>query len=276
MTFEGHACVRLADEATAVIVTTSVGPRVLSLTGRSGNLMAVLPEGGLDRPDGGRFRFYGGHRLWAAPEVPDVTYQPDDRPCAVTEVQGGVRVEAPGDGAGLAKAIEIRRTADGWTVDHVIRNGSKGPVAIAPWAVSQLRPGGEAILPAEPRGSGPQADRSLVLWSYTDLADSRIAFERGAIRIRSGPAGPALKLGLAPSDGTVAYRVDGEVFEKRIDVDSNAVYADLGAAVQVYVCEDFCELETLGPLRTLRPGEQTTHRERWSLRPDGSDGGEAR
>jgi hypothetical protein len=266
--FEGHDCVRLADEMAAVLVTVSAGPRVLGLVGREGNLMAVLPESGLDLPDGGRFRLLGGHRLWAAPEVPAVTYQPDERPCAALEVEGGVRVEAPVDGAGLAKAIEVRRTASGWTVDHVLRNESAAPVEAAPWAITQLRPGGEAELPMAPAGPGPQADRALVLWPYTDPADPRIRIHRDAVRIRAEP-GPSLKVGAAPSEGRASYRFGGVVFEKRASVDPSAAYPDRGAAVQVYLCEEFCELETLGPLRVLEPGDSASHREEWRLLPAG-------
>jgi len=252
------------------MVTTSVGPRVLGFTGRTGNLMAVLPEGGLERPDGGRFAFVGGHRLWAAPEIPEVTYASDDRPCTATETDGGVRVEAPADAAGLVKALQVRGARGGWTLDHELRNDSDRPVTVAPWAITQLRPGGTATLPLPPRGPRPQADRAVVLWPYTDLADERIGFERGVVRVRSEPAGPPLKLGSAPGEGPLSYRIDGEAFEKRIDPDPDAPYADRGAALQVYLCEEFCELETLGPLVTLEPGATTRHTERWTLRAAGA------
>jgi hypothetical protein len=39
----------------------------------------------------------------------------------------------------------------------------------------------------------------------------------------------------------------------------------MDASVQCYSCGDFIEVETLGPLATLAPGESTTHRETWTL-----------
>jgi hypothetical protein len=270
--FEGHDCVLLQGGGGSVMVTTSVGPRVLGLVAGESNLMAVLPDLWLERPDGGRFAFVGGHRLWAAPEVPELTYQPDDRPCAVTEIDGGTRIEAPADGAGLVKVIEIRRAPDGWLVDHELRNLSGGPLTMAPWAITQLRPGGEAILPMGAEGIGPQADRSLILWPYTDLADPRISIRHHEVRIVADPGPSPRKVGVAPSEGRVAYRIGRELFEKRIEVDPRATYADRGAAVQVYLCDEFCELETLGPLHTVAPGEALTHRERWTLRPWDTEG----
>jgi len=265
VSFEGHDCVRLEDGDVAVVVTISAGPRVLGMLVEDENLFAVLPDATLDGPDGERFRFLGGHRLWVGPEISSITYRADDRPCSVTEEEDGVGVEAPADGAHLVKAIWVRRASQGWIVDHVVRNASRRAVSIAPWAITQLRTGGEAVLPIAPREEGPQADRSLVLWPYTDLGDPRIRFGRNEVRVDASRSGPPLKLGAAPSDGRVAYRLGNHRFEKRIDVDPNATYPDRGAAVQVFVCDDFCELETLGPLAVVPPGGSVTHRERWTV-----------
>jgi hypothetical protein len=183
-----------------VLVTTAVGPRVLGLLGPDGNVLAVLPGATLDGP-AGAFSLIGGHRLWASPELPEVTYQPDDRPCAVAEIGGGVRVEAPVDGAGLVKAIEVRGEGDGWVVDHSLRNRSAAHVRLAPWAITQLPLGGEAMLPNPPRAPGFQADRSLVLWPYTDPSDPRIHIGADVVRIESGAGQGRLKLGAAPSEG---------------------------------------------------------------------------
>ena len=85
VSFEGYECVRLEDDREVVIISTSVGPGILGLFGEGGNLLAILPPAGLELPDAGRLRFLGDHRLWAAPEIPEITYQPDDRRCSVTE-----------------------------------------------------------------------------------------------------------------------------------------------------------------------------------------------
>jgi hypothetical protein len=265
VSFEHHECVRLQGPSSAVIISTSVGPRVLGLLGRGDNLFAILPEAGLERHDGDRFRFLGGHRLWAAPEIPEITYQPDDRPCTVTEVEDGIRVEAVPDGAGLIKSIQVRRDGDGWRVDHVLGNGSGRPLTVAPWAVTQLRLGGEVILPIGGGAVGLQADRSLVLWPYSDLSDRRVWLTSDAVHLEAVAGVSPLKLGAAPSEGWVSYRVDAEVFEKRVAIDPAASYPDRGAVVQVYLCDDFCELETVGSLREVHPGGAATHTEHWSL-----------
>jgi len=262
VSFEGHEGVRLEGASSAVVVTTSLGPRVLGLLLDGSNLMAVLPDAALEG-----FRFLGGHRLWAAPEVPALTYQPDDRACAVADLGDGVRVEAPPDGAGLVKALEVRPDGEGWLVDHELRNQGERPLRLAPWAITQLRPGGRAMLPLGARGAGPQADRALVLWPYTDLDDPRLAFSADAVEVDTEPAAPGpVKVGAAPGHGRISYRLGEVLFEKRVEVAPAEGYADRGAAAQVYACGDFCELETLGPLRDLAPGDSATHREAWNVR----------
>jgi hypothetical protein len=267
--FEGHTCVRLVGARSVLLVTVSVGPRILGLMGDGPNVLAVLPDTALERPAGAPYRLVGGHRLWAAPEVPEVTYEPDDRPCTVASLDGGVRVEAPPDGVGLVKALEIRAAGERWLVDHELRNDGPAPIVLAPWAITQLRPGGLAELPLGARIEGLQADRSLVVWPYTDLDDQRLTFGPDRVEIDAAPdtsrvAGP-LKVGASPGGGLLSYRVEGATFEKRVDVEPSAAYPDRGAALQVFVHEDFCELETLGPLRELEPGGSATHRETWTL-----------
>ncbi|MEX1294902.1 MAG: hypothetical protein AB1Z67_01900, partial [Candidatus Limnocylindrales bacterium] len=47
--------------------------------------------------------------------------------------------------------------------------------------------------------------------------------------------------------------------------DEEREYADMGASGQVYSHGDFTELETLGPLTDLGPGEAAEHREEWAV-----------
>jgi len=257
--------VRLDGAGSSVEVATAFGPRIVGLFVHGRNLFAELPDAALAGPGGRPYRLRGGHRLWAAPEVPEVTYQPDDEPCLVSANGDGVRVEAPPDGAGLAKVIEIAGTVDGWILDHTIANHGAAPVTVAPWAITQLRPGGRFALAFAGHGEGLQADRSLVLWPYTDPTDARLSLTADAVAVEAPPVGPPLKVGVAGGAGWARYELDGTRFEKRISSGRGAPTADLGAALQVYVCAGFGELETLGPLAEVPPGASVTHRESWRV-----------
>lgn len=262
--FEGHEAVRLVAHGQTLTLTTDVGPRILGFAGSGANLLAVLPEDAIAQPDRPPFRFVGGHRLWAAPEIPATTYEPDDAPCAVEDLADGVRIVAPpGPVTGLARSIAVRPVADGWRVVHTIRNAGVASVEVAPWAITQLRLGGTAFLPLPTVGDPPRADRALVLWPYTELADARFRFADGGIHV-AATAGPATKVGAAPGAGWLAYRIDGEELRIAAEVPRGAV-PDRGAATQVYACDRFLELETLGALVALAPGETAEHVETWTL-----------
>jgi hypothetical protein len=110
-----------------------------------------------------------------------------------------------------------------------------------------------------------------VLWPYTDPSDARLRLTADAVLVDAIASGSRLKIGVAPGRGHASYSRKGTVLEKHVAVEADASYADRGAAIQVFVSDAFCELETLGPLRELAPGDMATHRERWIVRSAGAE-----
>src|SRR5512134_3840506 len=112
--FLGVECDPLENESVRLLVTRSVGPRILSFGFKDGeNLFAEVPEAVIELPDGGAFRFYGGHRFWHAPEEPRRTYLPDDSPIEIVPSEHGLtatqETELP---TGLRKTLDIRLSGD--------------------------------------------------------------------------------------------------------------------------------------------------------------------
>jgi hypothetical protein len=135
----------------ALWVTQSVGPRIIGLALPGGdNLLAELPNETLECPGRRTFSFYGGHGLWYAPEDPRRTYLPDDAPVTFADVADGVLVTQPIEvQTGIQKSLIISLPGQDARVivDHTLHNRSTSPVELAPWAITQLKPGGVAILP---------------------------------------------------------------------------------------------------------------------------------
>jgi hypothetical protein len=121
-----------------------------------------------------------------------------------------------------------------------------------------------AILPLGRSEGELQSDRSLTLWPYTDLADPRLRIEHNAVIVQA-QGGRPLKIGVGPNPGRLGYLLDGFLFTKEVPPALDRPYADRGAVGQIYVGPDFCELESLGALANLDPGQSVTHRELWSL-----------
>jgi hypothetical protein len=251
-----------------ISAATAYGPRVTGLRRRGGpELLARLgDEVVIERADSGTYRFRGGHRLWAAPELPMVTYAPDDHPCEVMTTTNGLSIRGPLDRAGLIKEIALTPEDERLLVDHTLTNAGSGSLSVAPWGITQFRLGGVALIPTGglPASPGPQADRSLILWPYTNPADPRLSWREQAVLVHA-VAGPQFKIGSGPRPGRLGYFIDRHLFTKDIPSAGPGVYPDRGAIGQLYLNDAFCELESVGAITTLEPGASVSHREVWSI-----------
>jgi len=266
-------CYRLKNDQVELIITGDVGPRIIHF-GFIGdwNEFCEFPDM-LGKTGGDEWRIYGGHRLWHAPEAQPRTYFPDNEPVSVELNDPIVQVVQPTETTtGIQKEMDIYLDPDGAHVritHRLINNGLWG-VELAPWALSVMAPGGKVIIPLPPRGSHTDGDllpaNLLTLWSYTNLADPRWYFGRKYIMLRQDPSlEEAQKIGVLVPDGWAAYANRSHLFVKTFNFMSEALYPDFGCSVETFTNADFIELETLGPLSWLEPGEMVEHEEDWFL-----------
>jgi len=245
----------------------ATGPRITGLRIGSENLFVEVPDAVIERPGGTPFRLLGGHRLWRAPEIPEITYEPDDAPVSVMEEDGTTTLRGAVDRNGVIKEISVA-VDDAGTIllDHRILNTGPGTIETAPWAITQFPPDGAAVIPIpSERDDGYRADRSVSLWPYTDPGAPGITWGRNAVVIAGGD-GSKQKIGTANTAGWLAYHRGDHLFVKWSPVhDPTLAYVDRGASLQVYRDHRFIELETLGPLRTVPTGASIGHRERWRV-----------
>ncbi len=263
---------RVSNGEVEAIVTGDVGPRILRFGFVGGRNFFKEFDGQLGRSGEAAWQPRGGHRLWAAPEDRVKTYAPDNGPVNVT-VTGDVleAVEPVEPLTGLEKRMVVRIEPSGTRVEviHRIRNAGGAPVELAPWSPTMLAPGGVGIHGFPPRGTHPEdldASSPLVTWRYTNFADRRWKLLRKYLVLRQDPNNPdPQKLGCFNPDTWGAYLLDGELFVKRTRaVGAVAAYTDNGCSFEIFTNADFLELETLGPLTRLAPGETVTHTEHWS------------
>jgi len=282
-TFGDHDCVQIQNQALSLWVTTTVGPRVLGLAPHGGeNLFAELPGVTLPFPGPGDYILRGGHRLWYAPEFPSRTYLPDDDPVTIEPTERGLIVTQPAEPAtGVEKSMAITLPGEDArvVVDHIISNRGAEAIELAPWAITQLKTGGTAILP-QPAGPadeyGVLANRHVVLWPYTAVDSPHVTWGDGYLLFEATLADGAWKVGFPNAAGWLGYVRGDTLFVKQAAYDPTAAYPDRGSSSECYCDHRFLELETLGPTAVLRPGQSVTHRETWavyhdvSFRPDES------
>ena len=272
-------CVRLTDGRIEAVATTDVGPRIIRFGAVGGpNLLHENPDQrGLTGGDA--WRAYGGHRLWHAPEVKPRTYAPDNDPVACRLLDDGlVLCAGPERATGIEKELELRLGPEGGLgVIHRLTNRNPWAVELAPWAITMMAPGGVAIMPQEPYAPHPDIGqdrlgegsylpvRSLALWSYTRMNDPRWSFLDRFILTRQDPLPNPLKYGVGNRQGWCGYLLAGTMLLKRFPPQGTGPYPDLGCNAEVFTDAAMLELETLGPLATLAPGQTLEHREVWSL-----------
>jgi hypothetical protein len=261
-------CVSLSNDALNLLVTQSIGPRIISLSlyGEE-NILASLPDFTVDRPDGRTFRFYGGHRLWHAPEHMPRTYSIYDSPVEIVPIPNGLSVTQPTEPeTGIQKSLRIDLAIDQpkVTITHTLTNHNAWALECAPWAITQFKAGGVAILPLNRADTGLLPNRSLAIWSYTDISSSRLHWGREYLWLRTQMT-QSFKIGFPNQRGWMAYALNGNLFVKRAEYQDDADYYDFGSSSECYCCDSFFELETLAPITKLQPDAAVSHIETWEL-----------
>ena len=261
-------CIPVENGKLHLVIARSIGPRILSLNLDSGpNLLAELPDVVTLRPDGKAYAFYGGHRLWLSPEDPILSYGLDDCSVDIVPSENGFKIIKPTEvDTGIEKTIQIvlPDQSPKVIITHQLKNCGSAPVRYAPWAITQLRTGGVAILPMNDADTGFLPNRNLVLWPYTDLGNRNIQLGRQYLMVNAAMESP-FKVGFANPVGWLAYWLEETLFVKSAGYNPQAVYPDFGCSSEYYCNAQFIELETLGPLQEIQPGGSIQHVEIWQL-----------
>lgn len=264
--------VRLSNGAIELIVTLDVGPRIIRFGFAGGRNVFGQFTGRLGKHGETCWTLRGGHRLWVAPERKPQTYEPDNGPLDFEEIPGGIRtLEKPGSLTRIQKSLEIRLAPRGARVrvTHRLTNRGRKPVECAAWALSVMAPRCTAIIPLPkivPHDAGVAPNQNWSIWRYTDLGDPRFRLGSRYMRLRHDPRRGPLKLGMAQREGWAAGLLDdGHLLVKVFKRSRDGIYPDGNVNFEIYADRRILELETLGRLVTLKPGESIRHDEEWAL-----------
>ena len=253
----------IENEYLRVDYLTTIGPRIIGLyaKGVEGNLLAETPQVHWHTPYG-EYYLHGGHRLWVAPEDP--RYICPEPPVRAIAEKDRVTLQSEVDASSMEKEISFQLDQNCVKLAQRVTWHGKEPVELAPWAITQLRLGGVAILP-QPGSDGLLPNRNLVFWPYSHVAETRLELHDDLILVHGQAAEQALKIGNYNSHGWVAYLLGNALFVKRFSVEPMRGQPDMGCNVEAYVRDICIELETLGSLRTLQPKETMAYEEIWEV-----------
>ncbi len=271
-------CLRLANAEIELITTLDIGPRILSYRRHdTQNVLKIYSEqsGGSCEEE---WMVRGGHRLWVAPEDRILSYHWDNVPVSWVRGEKGEilitsRMDAPHS---LRKDLSFQLAKQGSRVEllHTITNEGRNPITLATWGLTVLAPGGTEIIPQPPLGEHPRdllPNRTLVLWPYTDLTDPRWKIGRSYFLLQQKKGSLPTKLGLTHSERWIGYLLGNQLFLKTFELQPNTSYPDGECNFETFTDSEMLEMESLGPLATLQPGESTSHKESWHLLPAPGD-----
>lgn len=275
---------QLSNGTVELVLTLDVGPRIIryAYIGEP-NVFKEYDEqmGGSGEKE---WMIRGGHRLWHAPEDEARTYVLDNAPVKHQRLSdASVSLIQPVEKlTGVQKEMDVTLDSEGTHVKivHRLRNTGAREVELAPWALTVMAPGGTAIIPlpakiAHPgsiqpgetkdlRGFAP--NQTLILWPFTDLGDPRWHFGAQYITLKQDRAATKpTKLGLAHKMGWVGYLNSGTLFIKGFTYAAGKSYTDGGSNFETFTNKDMLEVESLGPLQRIAPGQAVEHVEDWWL-----------
>lgn len=270
MTHFGRPTVRLTHPHFTIEALAEGGPRIVRLVpnGTDLNLLAEVLDA-VTVTAWGPYHFLGGHRLWHAPEAAPRSYEPDDSGVTVTVTDVDMNLVGPVEAHNkIRKSIRLLVNPQRPLVhvEHRMENHNVWPVEMAAWAITQMRLGGTGILPVR-KGDvreGLLPDRQMVFWPYADLNDDRFKMDNDWLLVEGIGKPGAFKVGAFNPCGWIAYLYEHYLFVKRFDV-VQGKFSDYGCNAEIYVMDQFLEIETQGSMTVVNPGEALIHVEEWSL-----------
>jgi len=276
-------CIRMTNGTVDLIATTDVGPRIIfyGFAGKENEFFEVKDNMG--KTNEKEWLPFGGHRLWIAPEEKPKTYFPDSLPVKY-EIKGNtLYLKQPVESInGIEKEMEITMDNSGSHIHiiHRLTNKNKETTELAPWSITQMETGGTAVIPQEefiPHPDSPEGKamnvsttnylpvRTLSLWSYTDMSDSRFTFTQKYIIIKQDVSATApTKIGMSNKEGWAGYVRNNHLFIKVCPF-KEGIYPDKGSSFESFTNQDMLELETMSPIVNLESDGSVEHTEDWYL-----------
>lgn len=266
-----------------LVVSTDVGPRILSFKTKSGENMLFndvnddvhasekqleLYKEKMGVDDG--WHLYGGHRMWISPEVIPTACYPDNDKVDYEITKNGVKLKcAVQKYTNLQFETEIFMCEDKNEVyvKGTITNKGAFDAKFAPWLLTVMDKGGVEIMPLATKDNGLLPNNYLSVWPYAKLNDERIDYFEKYITLKQNKdIERAFKIGLKSEHGWAAYKNKGCLFVKYFDADyENGDFPDNGVNYETYTNDKILEMETLGNIVSLKPDESVSVKEVWNL-----------
>lgn len=286
-------CVKLENDKIELLVTTELGPRIIYFAQKGGENVFFNDDDDsrVDKSpfykqlfgENEAYHFYGGHRMWLAPQQMVHTESPDNVPVKCKEIKNGVVLTCP-EAKVIGFISEMTVVMDEEkpeiTVTAEFENTSDEPKKHAVWQVTQCAPGGVAFFPFttpfRPRKpfnemtledlSAPLVPSGSIFMFVGAFTDKRLKVDDSFITLEYSPEKQRpIKIGSQDTQGWAMYANKGNMLKIEFEHDKNGTYTDGGCSLESYTDASFVEVETLGQYKEYKKGERISHTEKISI-----------
>jgi hypothetical protein len=271
--FGYQQCIVLENGRARVVLGHQAGGRVLEFSLDGVNAILLHPDqagwvwDGQNRVGitGGRFDI-GPEKLipkrdalWLGPWEAEITGPGSARLTSVEDEATGVQ---------LTRDFILDAESNQLSVTQSVRNVSDRVTRWCHWSRTFSTGHGICVLPLDDRSKFPDGYIMYGPGSVMDYKpDDRNIYRDGDyLVVRDTPLRP--KLGMDSMVGWFAYLTEQNVmFVKQYPTFPDRVYNEMaGLTISIWYKDDeVCELEPIGPMETLSPGEMSSFTETWSL-----------
>ncbi len=272
-------CLEISNDTVRLVVTLDVGPRIICYSFIDGEnilfedreraFQELNPEMEKVYGKGKPWIIYGGHRLWKSPETMPETYFPDNNPVEYKLTESGAVFTPPVQewtNYGYEIEIGLSENESNVTVEHRVTNHGEKSFDFSIWPITVLSPGGTEVVPQPFNKTGATPRMNMTFWFYDKMMDERLVWLNKYILLKQDKDGDdRMKFGINNEHGFAMYFNHGDMFLKEFDVVIDGNYPDNGMTFETYTNPLFLEMESLGELKNVGPGETISHTERWSL-----------
>ena len=227
-------------------------------------------------PQQGIWLNFGGAKLWAAPQSQWAAvfgnwppeYELDAAPCDLSQLDPYrlVLQGQPSPTKGIQFQRQIQLVDQGADFIYTLSNRSDQTVSWGIWMVFQAIPGGKLFLPATDRTQF-WLDSQFSVTGATVPEDLRFQKQDQVYVLDQERSIYKTKLFSIPDQGWLAYWVADQVFFLLYEADPEAHYPEGEGSTEIFTDADYIELEHIGPLISLAPGESTSLPESWRILP---------
>ncbi len=211
-----------------------------------------------------------GIRLaFAEPDQVPTSFSVGNQPAKILDQTAtSIRVQLePASGLRYTVSVTLDARRPSLLMDCALENVGEKLRRVAPWVVAAFERKGQMLVPF---GIQTHSRRRLVLSFWTAWPQPGVRFGLDTLLVDTAAAGigDAWKIGIITNTGWGAFIRDGEALLSHVPFDPTAIYPEDGANITLFesmMPPLWCELEQLGPLRDLKPGQSAHILQQFSL-----------